>query len=64
MFSKIKMFLQESKQELHRVNWPTGKETVRLTLVVIFISLGVAFFLGILDFIFSYLLKLLITYNG
>lgn len=61
MFSKIKMFLQESKQELYRVNWPTRQETVRLTLVVIYISLGVAFFLGVLDFVFSYLLKLLIA---
>ncbi len=57
MLSRIKSYLQESRLELQRVNWPTRKETVRLTLVVIGISLGVAVFLGILDFLFTYLLE-------
>ncbi|MEK9170601.1 MAG: preprotein translocase subunit SecE [Patescibacteria group bacterium] len=57
MLEKITSFLQESKQELGRVNWPTGPETTRLTLIVIIMSLFVAFFLGALDFIFTYLLE-------
>lgn len=58
MFAKISSFLQESKQELVRVNWPTRQETIRLTIVVILISLLISFFLGALDFIFTYLLEL------
>ncbi|OGY64217.1 MAG: preprotein translocase subunit SecE [Candidatus Harrisonbacteria bacterium RIFCSPLOWO2_02_FULL_41_11] len=57
MFSKLISFLQESKQELSRVNWPSRQETVRLTAIVIFISLLIAAFLGVLDSLFSYLLE-------
>ena len=60
MFTKAKVFLQESFQELNRVNWPSRQDTVKLTAVVIFLSIVVAFFLGALDFIFTYLLELLL----
>ncbi|HEY4499972.1 MAG TPA: preprotein translocase subunit SecE [Candidatus Paceibacterota bacterium] len=52
--------MQESRQELHRVNWPSRQDTVRLTMIVILISIGVALFLGVLDFIFTSLLQLFI----
>ena len=57
MIAKLKSYLEESRHEFRRVNWPTEEETIRLTLIVIGISLGVAVFLGVLDFIFSYLLQ-------
>jgi len=57
MLTKLISFLQESKQELKRVNWPTRQETIRLTLIVVLLSLLVSFFLGALDFLFTYLLE-------
>jgi preprotein translocase subunit SecE len=57
MFAKTKKFLNESRQELRHVNWPTRKEGIRLTLIVIGMSVGIALFLGIFDYIFSYLIK-------
>lgn len=57
MFSKLTAFLQESRQELLRVNWPSRQETLRLTLAVIALSLIVALFLGALDFLFARLLE-------
>jgi len=57
MFEKIKLFLSESKQELKRVNWPRREETVRYTVFVIILSLGIAVFLGILDYIFIQILQ-------
>lgn len=57
MLNKLKSYLQESRQEFRRVNWPTREETIRLTLIVIGMSLSIAVFLGALDFFFSYLLK-------
>jgi len=57
MINRLKAYILESRQEFRRVNWPTRQETVRLTMIVIGISLGVAVFLGALDFFFSYLLK-------
>lgn len=60
MFTKLTSFLQESRQELLRVNWPTRQETVRLTLVVVAISVLVAVMLGAFDFLFAYLLQLIV----
>lgn len=57
MIEKTKTFLQESKQELKRVNWPTKEETMRYTLFVIGFSLAFAAFLGIFDFGFLEVLK-------
>ncbi|PIP15944.1 MAG: preprotein translocase subunit SecE [Candidatus Portnoybacteria bacterium CG_4_8_14_3_um_filter_44_15] len=49
-------FLKEVRLELKRVTWPTKKEAIKLTLIVIGFGLTVAAFLGGLDFLFSYLL--------
>jgi len=55
--SKITTFLKEVRLEMKKVNWPTREETIRYTLIVIGISVGVAIFLGGLDFIVTTLLK-------
>ena len=48
--SKVGQFLRESKIELKKVKWPTRKELLASTAVVIVLTLVVAFFLGIVDF--------------
>jgi len=53
---KIITFLKEVRLEMKKVNWPTRKETIRYTLIVIGASATVAIFLGGLDFIFNILL--------
>ncbi|MDP3999761.1 MAG: preprotein translocase subunit SecE [bacterium] len=60
MFTKAKTFFQESMEELRRVNWPSRQETVQLTGVVIFVSVAIAVFLGVLDMIFTYGLEFII----
>lgn len=60
MFERINIFLQESRQELKRVNWPTRAETMRYTIFVIAFSIGIAVFLGIIDFIFLQVLDRLV----
>jgi preprotein translocase subunit SecE len=42
-------FLQEVKVELGLVSWPSRQETLKLTGMVIAISLIIAFYLGVLD---------------
>lgn len=61
MFARIKNFFAESRQELRHVNWPTRDEAIRLTSVVIGISLGLALFLGLFDYIFTNVIKTLIV---
>lgn len=55
--NKAFTFLAEAKVELSRVNWPTRKQLIRYTLLVIAISLAVSIFLGSLDFFFGSLVE-------
>ncbi len=57
MGAKIRTFLQETRQELKRVNWPSKQETIRYTTFVIVFSACFALFLGILDYGFVYVLE-------
>jgi preprotein translocase subunit SecE len=50
-----------AKSELKKVSWPTKKEITKHTIMVIGVSLGVAFFLGALDILFSKILALIIS---
>ena len=56
MFSRLTSYFQESRLEFKRVNWPTRQETIRLTGMVIALSLVFAVFLGVLDMVFNYVL--------
>ncbi len=51
--NKLTRYLKESRQELKKVVWPTRRETVRNTLIVIGISVAVAAFLGVADYLLN-----------
>jgi preprotein translocase subunit SecE len=57
MANKVVEYFQESYHELRKVAWPTRKEVFQNTLLVVVISLAVAIFLGILDYLFNLALK-------
>jgi preprotein translocase subunit SecE len=54
---KIIQFFLGAKAELAKVSWPSRKELIRYTILVVVISLLVALFLGLLDMLFSYLVE-------
>jgi preprotein translocase subunit SecE len=54
--SKIITFFKEVKMEMKKVNWPTAKETVRYTLIIVGSSIAIAVFLGGLDLLLNKLL--------
>lgn len=45
-------FFKEAKEELKKVTWPKKEELIKMTAVVITISLAVGLFIGLLDYIF------------
>lgn len=61
MFARLKNFFAESRQEFRHVNWPTRPEAIRLTAIVVGISLGLAVFLGFFDYVFTETLKSLLV---
>ena len=53
MGSKITEYLVETRAELKHVIWPSRNQTVFYTLIVVVLSVLIAYFLGIFDFLFS-----------
>ena len=51
--SKITEYFQETKVELKHVVWPSKKQCFYYTLIVIVLSVLVAYYLGVFDFLFS-----------
>jgi len=48
--SQATQFLRESRVELRKVTWPTPKEALASTSVVIVVVIIISMFLGIVDF--------------
>ena len=53
-------FIQEVKQEAFKVSWPTNKETLQGTLMVVAMAIVASLFFLMLDQILKFLLELLL----
>lgn len=51
--NKIFRYFKESKDELKKVTWPSRKEAIKHTLIVIGVSVSVAVFLGLADYLMN-----------
>ena len=51
--NRITRFFRETVGELRKVTWPTRKEAINLTIVVLIVIALMSVFLGVLDFIYS-----------
>lgn len=60
MLTSIKTYLIEAVAEMRKVVWPTKKQTMSYTTLVIGLTLGMAVFMVVLDYFFNIGLKLLI----
>ncbi|PIS15529.1 preprotein translocase subunit SecE [Candidatus Roizmanbacteria bacterium CG09_land_8_20_14_0_10_41_9] len=56
-------FTKDIMEELKKVSWPSRKETVRLTTVVIAISLIIGFYIGIIDVLLAKGLEVLTKFR-
>jgi len=57
IIQKVTQFLKEAKVELKKVVWPTPKQTLASTAVVIIIVFIVSIYLGIVDYALAKLVK-------
>ena len=53
-------FIQEVKQETFKVSWPTGKETMQGTLMVVALAIIASIFFLLLDQVLKFFLELLL----
>ena len=56
-------FIQEVKQEAFKVTWPTGRETLQGTLMVVAMAIIAAIFFLLLDQVLKFFLELLLRVN-
>jgi preprotein translocase subunit SecE len=57
---KVKSFLESVKVELAKVTWPTRKETVATTGVVVVIIFLISIYLGACDIVLAKLMRLIL----
>ena len=54
-------FIQEVKQEAFKVSWPTGKETLQGTLMVVAMAIVASIFFLLLDQVWKFFLDLVLN---
>jgi preprotein translocase SecE subunit len=55
--SNITNYIRDTRGEMKHVSWPTRKQAITFTVIVILVSLFTAFFLGFFDYIFSLIIQ-------
>lgn len=57
-------YFRETSGELKKVNWPTRREAINLTAIVLAVTFGMSIIMGFLDLIFSRLFALIFQIGG
>jgi len=57
----LQRYYRETMGEIRKVNWPTTKEAFHLTRIVLIVLLVMATILGLLDFVFSKIIGLILA---
>ncbi|PIR87424.1 MAG: preprotein translocase subunit SecE [Candidatus Harrisonbacteria bacterium CG10_big_fil_rev_8_21_14_0_10_49_15] len=60
MLENIKNYFIGARKEFKAITWPSTAETRQLTTIVIALAVAFAFFLGVFDYLFTYLLEQLV----
>lgn len=61
MISKITSYLNESIEELRHVRWPTQRQAIRLSGIVLVFTFATSAVFGMLDFLLAELIKVLLS---
>jgi preprotein translocase subunit SecE len=56
-------FIQDVKQEAFKVTWPTGKEVIQGSLMVVAMAIVAAIFFLLLDQVLQFFLELILKVN-
>lgn len=54
---KIVEYMKETRGEMKHVSWPTRRQAVVFTAIVVGVCVGVAILLGLFDFIFTQIIS-------
>jgi len=57
LYEKVRTFLKEVKVEMKKVTWPTREDLTTYTAVVLIVVVIVAIYIGVVDKILGFFLK-------
>ncbi len=60
MIGKISQFVKDVKLEMNKVTWPTRDELTASTTIVLVVSLALAIFIFVADFLLSRIMDLIL----
>ena len=58
---KLFDYIRDTKAELRHVSWPTRKQAIAYTILVVVLSVAVSLYLGLFDGLFTEGLKLIVS---
>jgi preprotein translocase subunit SecE len=58
---RVKEYFIDTRGELRKVTWPTRKQATNLTLIVLAVTVAMAFFLGGVDWVFANLIAAILS---
>lgn len=58
---KVTNYVQEAIAELRQVRWPTQRQAIRLSIIVIIFTFCVSIAFGGIDFVLSQIVKLMLS---
>ena len=61
MLEKVREYFASVRAEVSRVSWPSRREIVTFTVLVIILTLALGIYLGLVDVVLQHLLRLLVT---
>jgi len=61
--NRIRTYITEAIEELHRVRWPTRQQAIRLSIIVIIFCAVTSVAFGVVDFGLSNAVTLLLTFS-
>ena len=61
MLKKVREYFASVRAEVSRVSWPSRREIVTFTILVIILTLALGIYLGLADVVLQHLLRLLVT---
>lgn len=59
--NKVQRYFRETIGELRKVNWPTRQEATNLTIIVLIVTFSMSLVLGLLDFLYSRFMALILS---
>ncbi len=57
---RVRNYVTNVRTEIGRVNWPSRKEVVSLTVLIIFLAVVLGIYLGLADLIITQILRFLL----